>query len=343
MKKETNVKFIIIIILLASISLSGCSSNSTITDYPKYTDQIKNLAEKEGKASSTNFENDVPDLSKLPNYLAPGFSFFISHPSDSRLTGTFRSDFNGNLQLPYDVEVNITNKTLAEVRELVMKSYRKFFQKGVDSVNFGVSKREYWVEIRGLVKKTGRYLVKSSDTLDLVVDMAGGVQGDISVDYFTASIKQQTYDYQVLLNKYFESSASADKIRWLGGDSVFISKLDSIGGKSQEIPFVNVIGGVVKPGKILYQKDASLFYFIEKSGGTISGLGYDECFVYRNTSEGVKKIQFSFDKPETIPVILPNDTIYMNSQVRTATDRLVERVVQFMSVISTAALLILAL
>lgn len=322
--------------------IASCSSN-TITDYPRYTDQVKTLADKDSNTATTSFENTVPDMSSVPNYVAPGFSFYISHPTDSKLSGTFRSDFNGVLQLPYDVDVNITNKTLAEVKEIVLRSYRKFFQKGVESVNFGLSKKEYWVEIRGLVKKPGRYLVKSSDTLDLVVDQAGGVQGDISVDYFTASLKQEKFEYQVLLNKYFETNSSADKIRWLGGDSIFISKLDSIAGKSQEIPFVNVIGGVVKPGKVLYQKDASLFYFIEKSGGAIPGLGYDECFVFRNTKDGVRKIQFAFDKPETIPVILPNDTIFMNNQVRTAADKALERLSQVMSIVSTAALLIIAL
>lgn len=323
--------------------LTGCSSHQ-VSDYPLYTDQIAKSMENQAPTNSiSSIENEIPDLSKIPNYMAPGYSFSMSHPSDSKLSGTFKADFNGMLLLPYDVSVDVTNKTFAEVKETVLKSYRKFFQKGVESVNFTLAKKEYWVEVRGLVKKPGRYLVRPSDSLDLVVDAAGGVQGDIGVDYFSASIKQQKYEYQVLLNKYFEASDSADKIRWLGGDTVFISKIDSMGGMNKEIPFVSVIGGVVKPGKVLFQKNASLFYFIEKSGGTIQGLGYDECYVFRNTKDGVKKIQFAFNKPETIPVIFPNDTIYMNSQVKTLGDVWLERFGQIAGIISTAALLIIAL
>jgi protein involved in polysaccharide export with SLBB domain len=332
--------------LIALIFLSACSTNHSLKDYPKYTDQIKQSMEAESKNKSetdSGLDKEIPDLSKIPNYVAPGFSFQISHPSDSRLSGVFRSDFNGNLQLPYDVNINITDKSFAAVKEQVLKSYRKFFQKGVDGVNFTIAKKEYWVEVRGLVKKPGRYLVKQSDTLDLVVDAAGGVQGDVSVDYFTAGLKQQTYEYKVLLNKYFESNSAADKIRWLGGDSLFISKLDSLAGKTQEIPFVTIIGGVIKPGKVLYQKNASLYYFIEKSGGTISALGYTECFVFRNTKEGVKKIEFAFDQPETIPAIMPNDTIYMNTQVRKESDIWLERLGHIAGIFSSIALAIIAL
>lgn len=330
------------IVLVLVFNLVGCSSN-TVDNYPRYTDQIVKSMAQSSQTDTGNYENEIPDMSSVPNYVAPGYSFQISHPSDSKLSGVYRSDFNGNLKLPYDVEINVSNKTFQEVKDTVFRSYNRFFQKGAEGLSFSVSKKEVWIEVRGLVKKPGRYLIKPTDSLDLVVDAAGGVQGDISVDYFNANLKQQNYEYKVLLNKYFESSNSGDKIRWLGGDSIFISKLDTLQGKSQEIPFVSVIGGVNKPGKVLYQKDASLFYFIEKSGGTIQGLGYDDCYIFRNTKEGVKKINFSFNRPETIPAIMPNDTIFMNTQVRTMTDIILERISHITSIISTAALLIIAL
>ena len=330
-------------LLSAVVFLSGCSSNS-ISDYPRYTQHVAKVMEnQEANNPASALNSDVPDMSKIPQYMAPGHLFTMSHSSDSKLSGKFRADFNGILQLPYNVNVDVTNKTFAEVKETVLNAYRKFFQKGVESVNFTLTSKDYWVEVRGLVKKPGRYLVRPTDTLDLVVDGAGGVQGDISVDYFTASLKQSTFEYQVLLNRYFESSESVDKIRWLGGDSVFVAKLDSLAGASREIPFVTMLGGVQKPGKVLHQKDAGLYYYIEKSGGLVQGLGYNECYVFRNTKDGVKRINFSFDKPETIPVIFPNDTIYMNSKIETEGDTWLNRFGQIAGIISTAALLIIAL
>lgn len=336
-----NFKFLFFFFL--TIFLTACSSHD-VEDYPLYSEQVARMMEQKNKdQQSDSAESSVPDMSAVPVYMAPGHSFTLSHPSDNTLSGTFRADFNGRLELPYNVVVDVSNKTFSELKEQVMKSYTKFFQRGVESVNFSLAKRDIWVEVRGLVKKPGRYLIRASDSLDLVVDAAGGVQGDISTEYFNASIKQGKFDYQVLLNKYFESSETAEKIRWLGGDNVFITKLDSLAGLNKEIPFVTIIGGVAKPGKVLYQKDASLFYFIEKSGGALQGLGYDECYVYRNTKNGIKKIQFSFDRPETIPVIFPGDTIYMNSQVQTAGDKILNRLSQIAGLISTAALLIIAL
>lgn len=338
------MKYLLFLLATTSFLMAGCSSNSTIKDYPRYSQQVAKMMEHQDAANPANqISSEVPDLSKLPVHMAPGHLFTMSHSSDSKLSGKFRADFNGILQLPYNVNVDVTGKTFPEVKETVLNAYRRFFQKGVESVNFTLTSRDFWVEVRGLVKKPGRYLVRPSDSLDLVVDAAGGVQGDISVDYFTASLKQSTYEYQVLLNRYFESNETADKIRWLGGDSVFISKLDSLAGASREIPFVTMLGGVIKPGKVLHQKDASLYYYIEKSGGLVQGLGYEECYVFRNTKDGVKRINFSFDRPETVPVIYPNDTVYMNSQVETEGDTWLQRFSQVAGIISTAALLIIAL
>lgn len=338
------MKYLLFLLSATSVFLAaGCSSNS-VKNYPRYSEHVAKMMEHQEAANPSNqISSEVPDLSKIPVYMAPGHMFTMSHSSDSKLSGKFRADFNGILQLPYNVNVDVTNKTFAEVKETVLNAYRRFFQKGVESVNFTLTSKDFWVEVRGLVKKPGRYLVRPSDSLDLVVDAAGGVQGDISVDYFTASLKQSTYEYQVLLNRYFESNETADKIRWLGGDSVFISKLDSLAGASREIPFVTMLGGVIKPGKVLHQKDASLYYYIEKSGGMVQGLGYEECYVFRNTPEGVKRINFSFDKPETVPVIFPNDTVYMNSKVETEGDTWLQRLSSVAGIISTAALLIIAL
>lgn len=338
------MKYLLFLLSATSIFLTGCSSSSTVKDYPRYSEQVAKMMEHQETVNPVNqMIGEVPDLSKIPIYMAPGHLFTMSHPSDSKLSGKFRADFNGVLQLPYDVNVDISKKTYAEVKDIVLNSYKRFFQKGVESVNFNLTSRDIWVEVRGLVKKPGRYLVRPSDSLDLVVDAAGGVQGDISVDYFTASLKQDKYEYQVLLNRYFEANETADKIRWLGGDSIFISKLDSLAGASKEIPFVTLLGGVTKPGKVLHQKDASLYYYLEKSGGLVQGLAYNECYIFRNTKEGVKRINFSFDEPKTIPVIFPNDTIYMNTKVETEGDTWLSRFSQVAGIISTAALLIIAL
>lgn len=334
-----NLPFLLTLILL---SVVGCSSGD-ISNYPRLTDQIAKDMEKNSNFKGKIKADEVPNLSSLQKFMAPGHLFSIYHPSDNKLSGRYRADFNGRLRLPYNVVVDVKNKTFSDLRDEVLESYSKFFQRGVGKVSFELSRRDYYVEVRGLVKKPGRYLVAQSDTLDLVINEAGGVEGNIVEDYFSASLKQNQYNYQVLLNSYFENAQGAAPIYWTGGDNIFISKLDSLSSKSGEVPFVTILGGVNKPGKILYQKDGSLYYYIDKSGGAMAGLGYKECYVFRNTVNGVKRINFDFDKPETIPVIFPNDTIYMNTQVQTNGDTWLSRVTQVASIISTIALLIIAL
>lgn len=325
------------------LSLVGCASNE-VTDYPKYSDYIaKQIELQKNKLGKDSVSNEIPNLSSYSRLMAPGHSFSIYHPSDSKLSGRYRADFNGNLRLPYSVVVNVKDKTFDQLKSEVLDKYSKFFQKGVGKVSFEIARRDFYVEVRGLVKKPGRYLVQSSDTIDLVINEAGGVDGSIVEDYFTASLKQRNFSYQVMLNSYYSSSNPSDKIHWVGGDSIFVSKLDSLAGMSNEVPFVTILGGVSKPGRVLYQKDASLYFFIEKSGGVIPGISYHESYIFRNTPEGVKKIQFNFDKPETIPVIFAEDTIFMNTQVQTKGDTWLSRLTQVASIISTIALLIIAL
>lgn len=337
------MKQLFTILFLQTFILVGCSSKSSLTNYPLYSDQVAQSMKQESGQEIGNEGESVPDFSRIPDYVAPGYVYSMSHPSDNKLTGTFRSDFNGVIKLPYDVSVNTKNKTFNEVKDSVLRSYEKFFQKGVVSATFEIAKKEYWVEVRGLVKKPGRYLIRESDSLDLVIDAAGGIQGDVSTDYFSASLKQGKFEYRVFVNNYFESREHAESIRWFGGDSIFVSKVDGTKGSMKDVPFVTIIGGVVKPGKVLYQKGASLFYFIEKSGGAIEGLGYKESYVFRNTKEGVKRIHFAFNEPETIPVIFPHDTIFMNTQVKTAGDIWLERLSFVAGILSTVALFIIAL
>ena len=334
---------LLVISCVSTLLLGGCASNDTLKSYPRLSDQIASDLQQSRKSQLTDDSYQVPDLTKRPHYIAPGNLFYVGHPSDEKLTGRYRVDFEGKLRLPYRVVVNVEGKSFSDVKEEILKAYSKFFQKGVESVKVSLLRRDYWLEVRGMVKKPGRYLVKENDSLDLVIDSAGGLQGDLATDYLSASIEQDKYSYKVLLNSYFEADSERAPMRWIGGDSIFVSKIDLASASADEVPFVTVLGGVPRPGKVLYQPKAGLYYFLDKSGGVIPGLGYDECYVFRNTKEGIKKIQFSFDEPKSIPVIFPGDTVYMNTDVRTDGDTWLDRISRVAAIVSTAALLIIAL
>ncbi len=322
--------------------ISGCGHTQE-DNYPLLNDAIRRdfSTDKISKIKSLNTK--VPNLSNRYKYMAPGHRFKISHPSDSKLSGIFRVNRKGKLHLPYDVSLDVNDKTFDELKEEILKAYSRFFENSVGKVTVTLYSRQYYVDLRGLVNNPGTYLVSHTDSLDMVISQAGGLVGNIVQEYFTADIKQLVDRYQVLLNNYYDSSKKSSRIYWTGYDSIFISKLDALASKNSAVPFVTVLGGVTKPGKVLFEKDATLYHFLNKSGGTIPGLDYDECYVFRSTGEGVQKIAFRFNDPKTIPVIYPNDIIYFNTQVETVTDKIMNRLVQIGSLLSTIAILILAL
>tara|TARA_Y100000780_G_scaffold168837_1_gene153975 strand:+ start:36990 stop:38018 length:1029 start_codon:yes stop_codon:yes gene_type:complete len=338
LKNLLSYSYILVIFLL------GCSSSSVNEkDYPKLTDAIRENYNKKNIEQMENLNTKVPNLAYRYKYMAPGHRFKISHPSDSKLSGVFRVNTNGRLRLPYDVTINVNDKTFSEVREEILKAYSRFFEDRVGKVSVTLYGRQYYVNIRGLVNNPGTYLVDHDDSLDMVISQAGGLVGNIVQEYFTADMKQLKNKYQVLLNNYYDSSKKSERIFWTGYDSLFISKLDALASKNKTVPFVTVLGGVVKPGKVLYEKDATLYHFLNKSGGTIPGLDYEECYIFRMTKEGLQKVAFQFNEPGSIPVIYPNDIIYFNTQIQTPTDKIFNRLVQIGSLLSTIAILILAL
>ncbi|WP_372655372.1 SLBB domain-containing protein, partial [Halobacteriovorax sp.] len=271
------MRFKIKSIILIALSIFMLSSCSTTTDYARYTDSLSGLEHKQDKTL-----NVVPNLSRLKTDVAPGYRYSLYHPSDKKLQGRFRSDFRGILRLPYGVRVNTSGKKFSTVKKEVLSAYYKFFRKGVEGVTFKINSATRWIEVRGLVTNPGKYLIRHDTALDSVLAKAGGVKGDISTEYYQGVISQRNESYTVVLNDFFNNSKLSKKITWLGGDTIFVKKADSLSSGRAEVPFVTLLGGVGKPGKILYQKDASLYYFIEKAGGLTTGLGYDECFVFRN-------------------------------------------------------------
>lgn len=332
----------ILLTFFTLIFLASCSS-STLTSYDLYSETIKNEGGAKLLASKKFIKTTIPNLTYRKKYVAPGFLYSLHHPSDKKLVGRFRSSFAGILRLPYSVSIDTKNRTFEEVKEIVLKAYSKFFQSGVAKVSFSVAQRTHYVEVRGLVNKPGRYLVSRTEPLDTVISRAGGLKGDITSDYFSVAIQQLNKSYRVILNELYETRSFKKDITWVGGDSIFVKKMDLLSKDSQGVPFVTVLGGVSRPGKVLYQEGASLYYFIEKSGGTISGISYNECYVFRKTPTGLKKINFNFTAPDSIPVIYPDDTIFINTQIQAKEDLWLTRATQVSSLISTIALLILAL
>jgi protein involved in polysaccharide export with SLBB domain len=329
-------------LLLSILSVVGCSSSSDKN--PSY-ERINDHIEKTNRAaapSDIRSIQDIPQWEETENKVAPGFLFSLNHPTDGKLQGSFRVGFDGVLKLPYGVKITVTGLTFPEVKAKVIEAYTSFFQRGAQNVSFNLVSKDYYVEVRGFVKKSGQFLVKRKESIDKVIDAAGGLTGTMKQDFYVASIKQQDTSYSVSLNQYYENNVLGTSFTWTGGDVIFInnSNEDSM---TQIAPTVEVIGGVLTPGKTLYKEDANIFYYISKRGGVIANLGYEEAFVIRKGPKGLERIQFNITDMAEVPVIKPGDTILLNAERRTFFDKVWERTAQTASILISIAFIIIAL
>jgi protein involved in polysaccharide export with SLBB domain len=330
-----------LLLLTGLLILASCSTTpSNEQDYEKLVDAMARVESEAGHSKMINID-DIPQFEETKDLMAPGFLFSLSHPSDERLSGRFRIDHEGVLLLPYNVKIKATGLTFAQLRDKVIRGFESFFQGGAQETRFRLVEKKYFVEVRGLVKKSGRYLVDRNESIDKVISKAGGIDGDMKKDFFSVSLKQMKRSYSISLNQYYENNVAATPFTWTGEDTLFVNLL-SDGGNGDTVATITVLGGVQNPGKVLYQDRASLFYYLSKSGGVIPNLGYQEAYVIRSTGTGLQKIHFNITKVETIPTIKPHDVILLNGEKRTTMDKFFERLTQVSAVLSTIAFFIIA-
>lgn len=322
--------------------VTGCSTSNHGNNppYEKLNDVAANKVRSSAPSDLREIK-DIPQFEETESLIAPGFLFSISHPTDGKLQGTFRVQFDGLLKLPYGVKIVTTGLTYEELRKKVHEAYTSFFQRGAQNVSFNLVSKDYWVDVRGFVKKSGMYLVKRKESIDKIIDSAGGLAGNIKQDFFMVSIRQQSVSYSVSLNQYYENNVLGTSFTWTGGDTVFIN-LSNEDDTAQIAATVEVIGGVANPGKSLYKEDANIFYYLSKRGGVIPNVGYQEAFVIRKGPKGLERINFNLTAMNTIPVIKPGDTIMLNAERSTVIDKIWERATQVATLLTTIAFLIIA-
>jgi protein involved in polysaccharide export with SLBB domain len=332
----------IIILALCCWFFTACSSLTSTSEYQTQNDLKSTNKKTQSKSEFITNYKDIPSFKNLKYKIAPGFLFYINHPSDDKLKGKFRVDFEGILFLPYNVRINVLGKTFKQVKEEVLKAYSKFFQRGGENLDFKLLYRTYYVEVRGFVKKSGRYLVSRNEGIDKVIDKAGGLKGDLNKTFFKASLKQQNTSYSVNLNQYFQNNYYSNAFNWTGGDTIFVTTQDE-GELTKSLPIVRVLGGVNTPGNIIFEQNADLFYYLSKTGGVVANLSFDNSYLMRYENGELKNIRFDLSDEETIPAIKPNDTIILQADARTRTDRALDRTSQIATILTSLLLVLIAL
>jgi hypothetical protein len=171
--------------------------------------------------------------------------------------------------------------------------------------------------------------------------MAQGISTEAKTEYMTAKITQGNKIYEVDLNQYYKNGDSTRFPHWQGADIVFIKKLS--GDSTLSPQMVKVMGDVRTPSDIAFVEGADLYYYVLKAGGQNNTVDMYKYEIVR-TIEGKKQaIVFDPSEVDTIPVLQAGDVLTLYPYRETATERFLRNLSYLGTIITAAAVLLIAL
>jgi len=321
----------LLLALCALLSFTeGCSSA------PQKNDHDAREAYERAKSKLT------PDVhQRAPDEVAPGFEIKLSSPDDSSINGKYRIDYDGKLKLPYEVKVDTNGMTRDQLRNKIVESYSKFF-KTPPHIALSVSEERYWVDVRGLVEKPGRFLAKKDTSIDEVISLAGGLQKNANVRYVKIQQGANTTT-TIKLSEYYAGSPDDQIPPWQGGDILFFQTdrgQNHVPGEN-EGSYVQLIGEVRNPGEYRFVNDVDFYYYLVKAGGPTQNANLSAVQIVRQGIEGKKQMNFNLDNPKDVPTIQSGDIIFLQSDKPTGFERAVPVISGLVGILNTALLLVL--
>ncbi len=219
-------------------------------------------------AATTEAETEPAEQGGENVKLAPGFLIALKSPQDQTLSGTFRIQIDGRINLPYSQSIETKGMTLKVFRAEIHKIYRAYF-KNTNTIQVALKQRRYWVDVRGMVSHPGTYLVKQDTALDEIIELGGGLSEKLAVGFIRVEQNDGVVHW-LDLNDYFKSGR-IDLPAWQGGDRIFFQKegpeAGSAGSGSDSLRRVQVLGEVRTPGDVTYRADSDAYHYLVKAGG----------------------------------------------------------------------------
>lgn len=273
--------------------------------------------------------------------IAPGFEIAISNLEDRALNGRYRVDFEGKVRLPYNVTLRAAGSSLAELKEAVNTAYQKYFR-GSPNISVTILDRKYWVEVRGLVEKPGRFLVRRDTSIDEIIGAAGGMLKTATPKY--VKIDQPGSSVTVKLADYYGGADQGKIPPWYGGD--IISLLGELvapeAEASGEDSYLQILGEVRNPGEYRYRRNADLYYYLAKAGGPTNTADLDTIEVVRGPAGERRSTTFELT-PKKVPPLAAGDLVIVHADKQTKTERTIAAVSGVTGILDTILLSIILL
>lgn len=298
--RRSRVRNTILCLAFSVLALqAGCSSSPKQNDNDAQFKKMQQEAEQE--------------LSRRASLIAPGFVISVRHSEDSKISGEYKVEFSGDLFLPYEVKVRAAGSTLPELKDKIAHAYSQFFT-GKANVKVEIVKKQYWVELRGLVQKPGRYLVQKVTSLEEVVSMAGGFsgegkdgKGDSKPEYVKIVLpdfenpSKSAYTRWIRLADYFARTDNSENMIWYGGERLFFqTALDPGVRVNSKFSSIRIMGEVARPGEYDIRAGEDIYTYISRAGGPTTNADLAEVKIIRKGIEMTDEINLLKGRPNIV-------------------------------------------
>jgi protein involved in polysaccharide export with SLBB domain len=321
------------------LTLSACSSKKERPEFP-YSEQDASVGVSTKKSI---FDASKEDPSTgLDPIVQPGFTIEISNIEDRRLNGKFKVDFDGQLRMPYAVNIDTSNLHLSEVRAKLEASYRKFFQ-GQSTFSIVLVKRDYLVEARGLVTKPGRISIEPHASLEAVITKAGGLSKDVVPKYLRVVRRDKT-EWALPIDDYFKGGSQFTNLEIRAGDTLYF-QVDS---PDSAVSMVNlttlqIYGEVTKPGTLTYHAGQDIYDYLLQAGGPAPMADLSHVRIVRGPSQDRALASLDLMDEEKRPSLRPGDVIIVPYDKPTPIEKKISSASAIATIITAFAILIIGI
>jgi protein involved in polysaccharide export with SLBB domain len=319
----------IFLLFIQACILTGCSSSPQVVVVDRQGEQII-------QPVRTPLAIEWPTRQKQE--LAPGFEMKLVCPDDASISGNYTIDMDGSVKLPFNIRLEAAGKTLDAFTLAVNRAYAAFLTR--PQITASIVKRQYYVDVQGLVIKPGQYILPATSRLDAAIGAAGGLEkgptGVPSAQY--VRISQLGVEHTFRLQDYF-SGNTAIAPSWQGGDIVFFQSEKPQGENSvgSERPYVQILGQVRTPGEYPVLADGDLLTYLTKAGGPTDRADLANISLLRGNGTRREVQTLSLNDPKSLPQIQAGDTVIVLADNPSRVEKQSRIVSGFMSIFSFLA------
>lgn len=244
--------------------------------------------------------------------LYPGNLLSISLFGNKIISKDYRIDSKGFIHFPDAGAIDTNNQTLSSLRELTIKQLSQTY-KNASTLSITLKSQDIYVNVLGLVKNPGLYLVPPESSIQYAIQRAGGLGDGAQMNKI--QLRHAGSTTEIDYRKYLDTGDEKLLPRLSSMDTVFVPSSQLISNIYLNQPqskneknntwldtppnqSVRIIGGVTKPGRYVWSSEITLLDLIAEAGGTTPTADTDNIKIITNQTPEAKSrtIRFNLSK-----------------------------------------------